>query len=116
MRAAVTNGANRVAHRLQAGWAELADGRWDAARTSFATAVAEHETPEALEGSSWAAWWLDDADAVFEARERAYRLYRKRGDPAGAARMATWIAADQLDFYGRRGGGRRVAAACPTPA
>jgi DNA-binding NarL/FixJ family response regulator len=100
MRAAVTNGANRVAHRLQAGWAELADGRWDAARTSFATAVAEHETPEALEGSSWAAWWLDDADAVFEARERAYRLYRKRGDPAGAARMATWIAADQLDFHG----------------
>ncbi len=34
------------------------------------------------------------------ARERAYRLYRRRGKRAGAARMATWLAADQLDFHG----------------
>ena len=55
---------------------------------------------KAYEGLSWAAWWLDDDDAVFEAHERAYRLYRERGDAAGAARMATWLAADQLDFRG----------------
>jgi hypothetical protein len=53
-----------------------------------------------LEGLSWAAWWLDDADTVFEARERAYRLYSKGRDPASAARMATWLAADHLDFHG----------------
>jgi ATP/maltotriose-dependent transcriptional regulator MalT len=85
---------------LSAGWARLADGDWDAARASFEDALSRGEAPEALEGVSWAAWWLDDADAVFEARERAYRLYRTRGEPASAARMATWLAADQLDFHG----------------
>ena len=39
---------------------------------------------EALEGLSWAAWWEDDAETVFAARERAFALYRERGDPAGA--------------------------------
>jgi DNA-binding NarL/FixJ family response regulator len=37
---------------------------------------------------------------VFDSRERAYRLYRRRGERANAARMATWLAADQLDFRG----------------
>ncbi len=78
------------------GWARLKDGDWAGARAAFAN----EETAEALEGLSWAAWWLDDADAVFDARERAYRLYRDRGESAGAARMATWLAADQLDFRG----------------
>ena len=85
---------------LRAGWAELGEGRWEAARASFLDALGTAETPEAFEGLSWAAWWLDDAETVFAARERAYRLYRKTGDPAGAARMATWLAADQLDFHG----------------
>ena len=83
-----------------AGWRELRAARWDAARTLFRRAVAVDESPEALEGLSWAAWWLDDGDEVFDARERAYRLYRRRGEAAAAARMATWLAADQLDFRG----------------
>jgi DNA-binding CsgD family transcriptional regulator len=86
--------------RLEAGWAQLARGEWEAARASFEEALAVDETPEALEGLSWAAWWLDDAGAVFETRERSYGLYRSRGDAAAAARMATWLAADQLDFHG----------------
>jgi DNA-binding NarL/FixJ family response regulator len=85
---------------VEAGWAELDAGRWDAARASFEKALAAAETPRGLEGLSWAAWWLDDADTLFEARERAYRLYRRDGEPAAAARMATWIACDQLDFRG----------------
>jgi LuxR family transcriptional regulator, maltose regulon positive regulatory protein len=86
--------------RLHAGWAELGEGRWAAARSVFEEALADEETPEACEGLSWAAWWLDDAEALFAARERAYRLYRRRADAPGAARMATWLAADQLDFHG----------------
>ena len=82
------------------GWRALAEGRWEAARDTFATTLAREETPESLEGLSWAAWWLDDADTSFDARERAIRLYRKRGDAASAARMATWLAADHLDFHG----------------
>jgi ATP/maltotriose-dependent transcriptional regulator MalT len=79
------------------GWTELRAGRWEAARAAFESAG---ETPEALEGLSWAAWWLDDAESVFAAREAAYRLYRAEGNDAAAGRMATWIAADQLDFHG----------------
>jgi hypothetical protein len=33
--------------------------------------LASEETPEAFEGLSRAAWWLDDAAGVFGARERA---------------------------------------------
>jgi LuxR family transcriptional regulator, maltose regulon positive regulatory protein len=86
--------------RLEAGWAELGQGRWDAATAFFEEAVAAEGTPEAFEGLSWAAWWRDDSAVVFDARERAYGLYKKRGDAAGAARMATWLACDQLDFRG----------------
>ena len=84
--------------RLEIGWARLQEGRWEAARASFREAVAAEATPEAFEGLSWAAWWLDDPDDVFEARERAYHLYRDAGDNLGAARMATWLACDELDF------------------
>jgi ATP/maltotriose-dependent transcriptional regulator MalT len=83
-----------------AGWGELREGSWDDARASFERALADGESPEALEGLSWAAWWLDDAETVFSSRERAYRLYRRGGDAAAAARMATWLAVDQLDFRG----------------
>ena len=86
--------------RLDIGWVELQEGRWEAARALFEEAAGAAEAPEAFEGLSWAAWWLDDAEAVFAARERAYRLYEAAGDIAGAARMATWIASDQLDFHG----------------
>jgi DNA-binding NarL/FixJ family response regulator len=86
--------------RLRAGLAELREGRWAAARSSFEEALANEERPESFEALSWAAWWLDDAETVFAARESAYRLYRGRGDAASAARMATWLAADQLDFHG----------------
>jgi DNA-binding CsgD family transcriptional regulator len=82
------------------GWEELRAARWEAARDRFGAELAAGETAEAFEGLSWAAWWLDDRDAVFAARESAYRLFRKRRDAAGAARMATWLAADQLDFCG----------------
>jgi LuxR family maltose regulon positive regulatory protein len=82
------------------GWTELEAGRWDAARALFAETLAVEETPAALEGLSWAAWWLDDADAVFDARERAYSLYRRQGNDAAAAHMAIWLAVDQLDFRG----------------
>lgn len=85
---------------LAAGWRLLSDGNRRAARDVFAEMVEGEETPEALEGLSWAAWWLDDDDTVFEARERSYLLYRRSGEHASAARMATWLAADELDFHG----------------
>ena len=56
------------------------------ARSCFERALARGESPEALEGLSWAAWWLDDAGAVFGARERAYRLYMTAAETTLAPR------------------------------
>jgi LuxR family transcriptional regulator, maltose regulon positive regulatory protein len=95
-----TSAQPRSAAPIETGRQALAQGAWEEARASFNTALQEEETPEALEGLSWSAWWLDDAGAVFDARERACRLYRKRGDAAGEARMAIWLAVDHLDFHG----------------
>jgi LuxR family transcriptional regulator, maltose regulon positive regulatory protein len=94
------SGGGVTADPLAAGRAALRAARWQEARERLEAAPALGESPEALEDLSWAAWWLDDGEAVFAAREAAYRLYRRRGDPAGAARMAIWLAADQLDFRG----------------
>lgn len=82
------------------GWSALARGDWDSAWRCFASAVAQHETPEALEGLSWAAWWRADADALFDARERAYRAYRVVGKNREAARVAAWLGTDFVDFRG----------------
>ena len=96
----VAKTSRRDATDLAAGWSELGKARWPAARSLFQNALVVEETPEAFEGLSWAAWWLHDAEAVFEARQQAFRLYKQRGDATAAARMATWLAADQLDFRG----------------
>lgn len=82
------------------GWAELNRGQWKRAHTRFKAVLARDESPEALEGLAWAAWWLDDIPALFDARERAYRLYRQRGDHRGAARTAMWLGLDYVDMRG----------------
>lgn len=91
----------------------LARGQWQEARSALEAARALGEEPEVLEGLGLAAWWLDDAKAVFEARERGYQLYRRRGDRRGAARMAMAIAMDSFHFRGQtsvaRGWQRRAA-------
>jgi LuxR family maltose regulon positive regulatory protein len=83
---------------LTAGWDSLARGRWDEALVHF---DGGEDDPEALEGIGIASWWLDDADATFEARERAYRLHRAAGDRRGAARVASALAWDSILFGGR---------------
>lgn len=80
------------------GWEALARGAWDEALLCFAAA---EESPEALEGIGIAQWWLDDAEATIRARERAYRLYRERGDAVAAARVAAALAWDSVLFGGR---------------
>ncbi|HWI06992.1 MAG TPA: LuxR C-terminal-related transcriptional regulator [Solirubrobacteraceae bacterium] len=85
---------------LAAARAALGRGDWQLARALFEAAAGEAPTAEALEGLSWAAWWLNDAEATFAARERAYALYRVAEDRRGAARMATWLGTDHVDFRG----------------
>ena len=78
----------------------LSRGAWTDARAAFEAALRERESPEALEGLALAAWWLDDADAVFDSRERAYRFYGERGDRRSAGRVAVWLAWDAWAFRG----------------
>ena len=87
---------------LDAGRTALGLGDWQAARRAFETSLQTEERPEALEGLGLAAWWLDLADIVFDARERAYRIYREREDDLGAARMAVWLAWDTAAFRGEQ--------------
>ncbi len=79
---------------LAAGWDAVARAAWVEAREHFVGALDEVETPEALEGLGVAAWFLDDAPLVFDAREGSYRLYRERGDRQAAARIAAFLAMD----------------------
>jgi LuxR family maltose regulon positive regulatory protein len=89
-----------VADPLAAGREALRRGEWERARAQFEAALEQGESPEAMEALAMAAWWLEDADATIESRERAYRVYRDRGDPVSAARMAIWLAWDSLSFRG----------------
>jgi DNA-binding NarL/FixJ family response regulator len=83
-----------------AGKDALTRGAWSEARESFENALRHQELPEALEGLGLAAWWLDLADIVFNARERAYSLYAARDDRRAAARVAVWLAWDSWAFRG----------------
>lgn len=89
-----------MGEELERGRAALEAGDWQCARQAFAATLTETETAQALEGLSWAAWWLEDIGTCLEARERAYRLYREHGDLRGAARMAVWLSDDYEVFRG----------------
>lgn len=78
----------------------LSRGDWEEARQAFQEASRNCGSPEAFEGLGTAAWWLDQADLVFDSRERAYRLYLAAGNQEGAARVAVWLAWDSWAFRG----------------
>ncbi len=78
--------------RLAAGGAALERADWAGARAEFERALAERESPEALEGLGGACFLLDDLEASGQAWERGYRLCRERGDVRGAARLACALA------------------------
>jgi LuxR family transcriptional regulator, maltose regulon positive regulatory protein len=77
---------------LAAGQAALERRDWEAAHDAFSEAVATGGGPEAHEGLTTAAFWLDRPDAVFDAAERAYAGYREVDRPVDAARMAIALA------------------------
>lgn len=85
---------------LSAGREALERKEWAEARTCFEAATARDPSAEALEGLSVAAWWLDDAPAMFSARERAFAEYRRRGEQVSAARLATLLGIDYYQFRG----------------
>jgi DNA-binding NarL/FixJ family response regulator len=87
---------------LARGQEALARGQWTEARACFEAALAEGESAEALEGLSACAYWLGDSRRSLEARERAYTLYVKAGQPGDAARVATWIGLTYIGGFGEK--------------
>jgi LuxR family transcriptional regulator, maltose regulon positive regulatory protein len=90
------------AQRVQEGEAALARAAWSEARAIFEDELEQRETVDALEGLSWAAWWVEDVPVCIEARERAYRLSRRHGDARRAAMLAVWLGDDYLVLRGER--------------
>lgn len=88
------------ADALRAGYEALERGAWAEARAYFEAAVRGEETAEAIEALGLAAWWLDDGVVTINTRERAYHLYRQRGDSRSAARLAIYLAYDYYSFRG----------------
>ena len=88
--------------RIREGEAALARAAWGEARAIFEEDLEQRETVDALEGLSWAAWWVEDVPTCVEARERAYRLSRRQGDVRRAAMLAVWLGDDYLVLRGER--------------
>ena len=91
---------NAAPRLIEAGREALRRGAWEDARAQFQQSLAARETAAAWEELGLASWWLDDAAGTFEARERAYQLYRGDQDARGAARVALWLVWDYLAFRG----------------
>jgi hypothetical protein len=85
-----------VAHASQA----LDRGDWAAARQIFEAVLARSECPFARDGLGQALWWLGEAEASLEHRERAYAELARRGDRIEAARIALWISQEYGAAYG----------------
>ena len=79
---------------VRAGRDALRRHAWDDARRAFEAALAERETPQALEGLASTLPWLEDVPGSIAARQRAFRLYQDQGDARCAARMATRLAVE----------------------
>jgi DNA-binding CsgD family transcriptional regulator len=87
---------------FEAGLRALAAAEWRRACHLLRGALAEQPAhAEAWEALAEAAWWVPDETAIFEGRERAYHLYKQRGDNASAARMAAWLAIDSFELKGQ---------------
>ena len=72
------------------GRSALREGRWDAARLAFEAAVADGETPEALDGLAEVRYWQGDYTAALDLRERAFAGFRARGETRYPAVLAAY--------------------------
>ena len=78
----------------------LAGGDWEGARSAFEEAIEHARSAEAHEGLGRALWWLHDTDGAVSQMERAYALYRERGEMRRAAACAIWLAREFRAAYG----------------
>src|SRR6185295_1546737 len=81
---------------IASGQAALANANWVEAKKQFESALKESDSPEAHDGLGLALWWLNDISASHQQRTLAYRGYKSNGDLPKAARLAAWLASEQV--------------------
>ena len=96
--------ASSRARALGAATDALTNADWQRACALFREITTnDPSSAEAWAGLANAAYWVPDEEAILEARERAYHLYRERGEVLKAAQMAAWLAVDWLELRGQAG-------------
>lgn len=85
---------------ISKGEVALAAGNWQEAKDEFERSLVVEESAEGHSGLGEAMWWLGDLAPSLEHRERAYALFRSRGDMAQAALAALFVV---LDYQGHVG-------------
>ncbi|HXD11433.1 MAG TPA: hypothetical protein VN653_15310, partial [Anaerolineales bacterium] len=81
---------------ISEGQTALANAKWAEAKEQFEKALIESDSPEAHDGLGLALWWLNDISASHQQRTLAYRGYKSNGDLPKAARLAAWLAREQV--------------------
>ncbi len=82
--------------QLDEGRNALEAAHWEKARAAFEAALADEETPDALEGLGLALWFLGDVRNAIAAREQAVEGYARDGRCDDAARLAVWVSHQHL--------------------
>lgn len=78
------------------GKSALANAKWEEAKRQFESALLDLDSPEARDGLGLALWWLNDINGSHEQRTQAYLGYKANGNLPKAARLAAWLAREQV--------------------
>jgi DNA-binding NarL/FixJ family response regulator len=83
---------------ISLGQSALENAKWEEAKKQFEGALLESDSPEARDGLGLALWWLNDISGSHEQRTLAYLGYKSDGKMPQAARLAAWLAREQVFF------------------
>src|SRR4029079_15151415 len=81
---------------ILAGQSALRNADWLEARKQFEIGLRASDSPEAQDGLGLALWWLNDISASHEQRTLAYLGYKSKRNLPQAARLAAWLAREQV--------------------
>src|SRR5512133_3770956 len=87
---------SRASDSIAVGELALANANWMEAKKQFEIALRELDSPEAHDGLGLALWWLNDISTSHEQRTLAYLGYKSNRDLLKAARLAAWLAREQV--------------------
>jgi ATP/maltotriose-dependent transcriptional regulator MalT len=82
--------------RLDEGRHALEAAHWEEAQAAFEAAIADEETPDALDGLGLALWFLGGVRDAIAVREQAVEGYARDGRCDDAARLAVWVSHQHL--------------------